>query len=123
LNNKVFEQRVNMLRFLRHLEFSSKPGNHCSEVQRPWLKLEVDTFSILFKFQETVTRKLCLRKPVLIYIFVLWCRYTTCMFGREFLLHSEYSSPVTRTQEKSNSTKTTKNCVNMRQRSDTWKRH
>jgi hypothetical protein len=93
-------------------------------VQRQCLKLQVDNLSVLFKFQEAVTRKPCFKKPVFIHILVLWCRCTACRFGRAFLLHSEYSSPVTRMQgEKRSQYKNTKNCVNMRQSSETWKRH
>jgi len=101
-------ERVNMRRFVRNLEFSSKPGDHCSDVQRPWLKLEVDTLRILFKFQEAVTRKPCFRKPVFILCVcvVVWCRCTTCRFGRAFLLHSVYSGSVARTEGKSHSKNT-----------------
>jgi hypothetical protein len=37
------EHRTDLIRFVRHLEFYSESGNHCSDVHRPLLKLKVDT--------------------------------------------------------------------------------
>jgi hypothetical protein len=42
---------------VQRLEFSSGSGNHCSNMQRPALKLTVDPLRIFFHLQEAVTRK------------------------------------------------------------------
>jgi hypothetical protein len=68
--------RMALRLFLRHLEFSSESQNYFAGVQRPALKLKMDTLGIFFHFYEAVTRKPCFRKFVFMNIFlflVLWC--------------------------------------------------
>ena len=62
--------------FARYLEFSNESGNRCWDMQRPALKLKVDTSSIFFNLQEAVTRRPRFRTPKFIKHFLLYCGLT-----------------------------------------------
>jgi hypothetical protein len=81
------EYRMNLRLFARHLEFSSQSCTKCSCVQRPPLKLKVNTSGISFNILDAETRKPSLRSILMKYFFVLWCRSTFCRFGRAVLVH------------------------------------
>jgi len=64
---------MDLRRFVRHLEFPSESGNHCSDMQRLALKLKVNTSSINLNLQEAITRIPCFRRPVFIKHLFLVC--------------------------------------------------
>jgi hypothetical protein len=57
------EHRVDLSLFVRNGIFQ-RGGNHCSDMQRPALKLRVDILGIFFYLQQAVTRKPCFRRPM-----------------------------------------------------------
>ena len=86
------EYRMDFRRFVWHLEFSSKSGNHCSYVQRPAVKIKVDTSRISFNVQEAVIRN---PKPSPNSTALLYCGVqagTFCRFWRAFCFHSVCTS-------------------------------
>lgn len=74
------------------LEFSKGKGNHCSDLQCPALKIQVDTFSIFFYSEghnsETVLQK---AYALIIFFLLLWCRFTFCRFGHAFFVYPVFS--------------------------------
>jgi hypothetical protein len=69
------------------LVFSSDSGNHRSDVQRPALKLNVDTSRIYFSLQKAETRKT--RSRGRMFKFFLYCGVDSPFLGVEvhFFFH------------------------------------
>jgi hypothetical protein len=52
----------------------------------------VDTLNIFINFQQSVFRKICFSRPMLIkhFLLLLWCRFTFCRLDCAFFVHVVY---------------------------------